>query len=210
MGLNDTPSAERLHIAFLGCRNAGKSSLVNAVTGQSLAIVSPLGGTTTDPVLKAMELLPLGPVVIIDTPGMDDRGELGELRVGKARQVLNRADLAVLVVDAGRGLTPADQELLASIEERHLPHIVVFNKSDLPGALAPPAGGLAVSAVSGLNLPLLKERLASLAETDQPKLQLVGDLLRPGELVVLVTPIDKSAPKGRLILPQQQTIRDVL
>ena len=210
MGLNDTPSAERVHIGFFGRRNAGKSSLVNAVTGQELSVVSPVEGTTTDPVRKALELLPLGPVVIIDTPGFDDEGELGELRVRRTRQILARADCAVLVVDAGRGLTPADRQLVELFRGRQLPYLVAWNKSDLVPAPDTGEDGVAVSAVTGQGVEELKERLARLVKTEDRTGALVGDLLRTGDLAVLVVPIDKSAPKGRLILPQQQVIRDAL
>jgi [FeFe] hydrogenase H-cluster maturation GTPase HydF len=215
MGLNETPAASRPHIGFFGRRNAGKSSLVNAVAGQDLAIVSEAPGTTTDPVHKAMELLPLGPVVIIDTPGIDDVGALGELRVRKARQVLAKTDAAALVVDSVQGKSPADEELIAIFREKEINFIVVYTKSDLdeaPGAEGPPAGepSIRVSAKTGANIKELKERLAALAENAEPKLRLVGDLIGPSDFVVLVVPIDKAAPKGRLILPQQQAIRDIL
>ncbi|MDR1086320.1 MAG: [FeFe] hydrogenase H-cluster maturation GTPase HydF [Deltaproteobacteria bacterium] len=211
MTLNLTPTANRVHIGFFGRRNVGKSSLLNAVTGQDLAVVSDVLGTTTDPVQKAMELLPLGPVVIIDTPGLDDVGSLGEKRVRKARQVLNRTDVAVLVAEAGLGLTAVDQELLALIRSKEIPHVVVYNKADL--LENPPkseAGEIFVSAVNQTGVKELKELLAALAETGESKLKIVGDVIRPTDLVVLVVPIDKAAPKGRLILPQQQTIRDIL
>ncbi len=211
MGLNSTPSSDRVHIGFFGMRNAGKSSVVNAVTGQDLAVVSDVRGTTTDPVSKAMELLPLGPVVIIDTPGMDDEGALGELRVRKARQVLNKTDVAVLVVDAAAGMKAEDQELLAIIQDKKIPYIVVKNKADLLTKREPEGPrDIYVSALTGENIRELKERIAGLAVTDEPKLRIVGDLIRPSDFVVLVIPIDKAAPKGRLILPQQQTIRDIL
>ena len=211
MSLNATPSGERVHIGFFGRRNAGKSSVVNAFTGQELSVVSEVKGTTTDPVLKSMELLPLGPVVIMDTPGFDDEGALGELRVKKTKQVLNRADCAVLVVDATVGLTPVDRELLALFREKNLPYLIAYNKSDLaaaPGELEEP--GLLVSAKTGENIHQLKERVARLVDREGPQPHLVADLLAPGDLVVLVVPIDSAAPKGRLILPQQQTIRDIL
>ena len=211
MSLNDTPSGERIHIGFFGRRNAGKSSVVNAVTNQELSVVSDVKGTTTDPVYKSMELLPMGPVVIIDTPGFDDEGTLGELRVKKTKQILNRADCAVLVVDATQGKTPADQELIRLFEQKNIPYLVAYNKSDL--ASAPETLGekeLAVSAQTRENIEELKERIARLTKTEEDSRRLVGDLLSPGDLVVLVTPIDSAAPKGRLILPQQQTIRDVL
>ena len=211
MSMNATPSAERVHIGFFGRRNAGKSSVVNAFTGQELSVVSEVKGTTTDPVLKSMELLPLGPVVIMDTPGFDDEGALGELRVKKTKQVLNRADCAVLVVDATVGLTPVDRELLSLFREKNLPYLIAYNKSDLaaaPGELEEP--GLLVSAKTGENIHELKERVARLVDREGPQPHLVADLLAPGDLVVLVVPIDSAAPKGRLILPQQQTIRDIL
>ena len=211
MSLNDTPSGERVHIAFFGRRNAGKSSLVNAITGQELAVVSETRGTTTDPVRKAMELLPIGPVLIVDTPGFDDVGALGELRVKKTRQELNRADVAVLVVDATEGLQQCDYELLSLFREKELPYLIVWNKSDLLETVpAPTAHEIYVSATEKTNIWECKETLAKLGEgvlTEQP---LVSDLLKPLDFVVLVIPIDKAAPKGRLILPQQQVMRDIL
>lgn len=207
MSLNATPSANRTHIGFFGCRNAGKSSVVNAVTGQELCIVSDTKGTTTDPVQKAMELLPLGPVVIIDTPGYDDEGELGELRVRRTRQVLNKTDIAVLVIDAAVGMRDRDRELLSLFKEKDIPHCVVYNKCDLK---AGESGALCVSARTGAGIFELKETIAHLAVKEGSEPQLVGDLIGRGDLVVLVTPIDASAPKGRIILPQQQVIRDVL
>ena len=274
MGMNETPSADRVHIGFFGRRNAGKSSIVNKVTGQELAVVSDVKGTTTDPVSKAMELLPMGPVVIIDTPGIDDEGHLGELRVRKAKQVLNRVDVAVLVVDATVGKTSVDEELIHIFKEKEIPYLVVYNKADLlktkdgnrlssdnnlnwnthAGAVKESSvsqkqdhenqnteQSIYASAATGQNIYELKEKIASLAVTDELKLRLVGDLLEPSDFailvvpidkalattedtklrivadlihpsdfVVLVVPIDKAAPKGRLILPQQQTIRDVL
>ena len=211
MGLNETPSASRVHIAFFGKRNAGKSSVVNAVTGQETAVVSDVKGTTTDPVYKAMELLPLGPVMIIDTPGIDDEGALGALRVRRTKQVLNKTDVAVLIVDATRGKSAEDEELIRLFEDKKLHYIIVYNKCDLLDEK--PAAGvneIYVSAVEKTNIDALKERLAALAVTEESKLRLVADLIGPGDFVVLVTPIDKAAPKGRLILPQQQTIRDIL
>ncbi|AFQ44824.1 [FeFe] hydrogenase H-cluster maturation GTPase HydF [Desulfosporosinus meridiei] len=211
MGLNETPSANRVHIGFFGKRNAGKSSLVNAVTGQDLAVVSNVKGTTTDPVSKAMELLPLGPVMIIDTPGIDDAGDLGELRVRKSRQVLNKTDVAVLVIDSTSGKTSEDEELIALFAEKKINYVVAYNKSDLAGEEIPETEHeLSVSAETGHNIEKLKEKIAALAVTEEPKLKIVGDLINPSDFVVLVTPIDKAAPKGRLILPQQQTIRDIL
>lgn len=222
MGMNETPSADRVHIGFFGRRNAGKSSIVNKVTGQELAVVSDVKGTTTDPVSKAMELLPMGPVVIIDTPGIDDEGYLGELRVLKAKQVLNRVDVAVLIVDATVGKTSVEEELIRIFKEKEIPYLVVYNKADLlktkdgnqfssENKLNQDAEqSIYASAVTGQNIYELKERIASLAVTDELKLRLVGDLLEPSDFAILVVPIDKAAPKGRLILPQQQTIRDVL
>ncbi|MCD7845977.1 MAG: [FeFe] hydrogenase H-cluster maturation GTPase HydF [Oscillospiraceae bacterium] len=210
MSLNDTPSGNRLHIAFFGRRNAGKSSLVNAVTGQALAIVSDVKGTTTDPVQKAMELLPLGPVVIIDTPGIDDVGALGRQRVARAIRVLNKTDIAVLVVDASVGMTGPEEELVGLFQARGLPYIIAWNKSDLAPTAALPEQAMAVSALTGAGVYELKERLAHLAASDKPERRLIRDLLRPGDGVVLVVPIDSAAPKGRLILPQQQVIRDCL
>ena len=211
MGLNDTPGADRVHIGFFGRRNAGKSSVVNAVTGQEVALVSAVRGTTTDPVSKAMELLPMGPVMIIDTPGFDDEGTLGTERVRRTKQVLNRTDVAVLVVDAAAGLTDCDRELTAIFREKDIPFLVAYNKADLlPSDWTAPADGIAVSALTGAGIKAFKDRLAVLAKTEDTKLQIVGDLIHPSDFVVLVTPIDKAAPKGRLILPQQQTIRDVL
>ena len=207
MGLNETVSAQRIHIGFFGCRNAGKSSLVNAVTGQELSIVSDTKGTTTDPVQKAMELLPLGPVVIIDTPGYDDEGELGLQRVARTRRILNKTDVAVLVVDAQQGMRPCDRELLDLFRAKEIPHCVVYNKADVGQA---DGEGLQVSARTGRGVEELKQTIGRLAAGAGPEPVLVSDLIRPGDLVVLVTPIDRSAPKGRLILPQQQVIRDIL
>lgn len=210
MSLNQVTSGERPHIGFFGMRNAGKSSVVNAVTGQQLSVVSDVKGTTTDPVQKAMELLPLGPVVIIDTPGLDDEGELGALRMEKTRQILEKTDIAVLVVDAVKGMSAEDEVLKAQFEQRSIPYITVYNKAELPGAAVPEAPALSVSALTGKGIEALKERLGALAPKAQNRKALVSDLIEPGDLVVLVTPIDESAPKGRLILPQQMTIRDIL
>ena len=211
MSLNATPSGERVHIAFFGRRNAGKSSLVNAFTGQSMAIVSDVKGTTTDPVSKAMELLPLGPVQIIDTPGIDDVGELGALRVEKTKLVLRKTDLAIVVLDATAPMDQADQALLALIKARELPHILAFNKADLLETVPKcQENTIYVSAKTGYHIHELKELAASLAQAAAQERPLVRDLLDPGDTAVLVVPIDKSAPKGRLILPQQQVIRDVL
>ena len=210
-GMNQTPSGERVHIAFFGRRNAGKSSLVNAFTGQEMAIVSDVKGTTTDPVSKAMELLPLGPVQIIDTPGIDDEGALGELRVRRTRQVLNKTDLAILVVDATAGLGEVEQELMALLEQKKVPWILAWNKSDLLDSIPEGEGNtLWVSALTGLHIHELKELAAKTAHREEAKRPLVSDLLEVGDVAVLVVPIDKAAPKGRLILPQQQTIRDIL
>ena len=235
MAWNQTPAGERVHIGFFGRRNAGKSSLMNAVTGQELAVVSEVKGTTTDPVSKTMELLPLGPVMVIDTPGIDDEGELGDLRVRKSRQVLNKTDIAVLVVDGTVGETKEDMELLALFHEKQVPYLVVYHKADLlPEAGAGKSGErnkekseqalagkvleeksenshpvLYVSSKTGLGIEDLKNRLAAMKPFKEEK-DLLEGLVRPGDLVVLVTPIDKAAPKGRLILPQQQTIRALL
>lgn len=224
MSMNQTPMSERVHIGFFGKRNAGKSSVMNAVTGQDIAVVSEVRGTTTDPVYKSMELLPLGPVVMMDTPGIDDEGELGALRVKKSYQVLNRTDTAVLVLDGTAGVSREDAALLERIRRKKLPYIIVLNKKD---ALSDPAVEeqedrvraqldlseeqlLSVSAADGTGINELKERLACLAQEEGPERYIVRDLIGPSDLVVLVVPIDKAAPKGRLILPQQQTIRDIL
>lgn len=211
MSLNSTPSANRVHIGFFGCRNAGKSSLVNAVTGQELAVVSDVKGTTTDPVSKAMELLPLGPVVIIDTPGYDDEGALGEKRVRKTKQTLNKTDIAVLVVDGTRGMNKYDFELLSIIKEKNIPYIIVYNKSDAGEAVSVIVGEncIAVSAEKNENIYELKERIGKLMPSDDGK-TLVDGIMSAGDTAVLVIPIDEAAPKGRLILPQQQVIRDIL
>ena len=209
MSLNSTPSASRVHISFFGCRNAGKSSLVNAVTGQELAVVSDVKGTTTDPVVKTMELLPLGPVVIIDTPGFDDEGSLGEKRIQKTKQILGKTDIAVLVVDGCVGLNDADKELLSIFEERKIPHIIAVNKTDLCEMKAQSGNTIYVSAKEKTGIYELKEMLGRLAPKESEK-HIISDLISKGSVAVLVTPIDESAPKGRLILPQQQTIRDIL
>lgn len=210
MSLNDTPSGERIHIGFFGRRNAGKSSLVNAITNQELAVVSSVKGTTTDPVYKAMELLPLGPVEIIDTPGFDDVGELGELRVKKTRQILAKTDVAVLVVDGTEGVSGCDKELIQLFREREVPYIVVYNKCDISGGEVSSENEISVSAAKKLNIEELKEKIGSLAKNAGNERRIIGDLLSPGDMVVLVTPIDGSAPKGRMILPQVQALRDVL
>lgn len=211
MELNQTPNANRVHIGIFGKRNVGKSSLINAMTGQDLAVVSEIAGTTTDPVAKAMELLPLGPVLLTDTPGIDDEGELGRLRVQKARQALNKSDVAVLVVDAAAGKATEDDELIRLFAQKNIPYIVAYNKCDLLARLPVPGEReIYVSAVGNINIGQLKERIAALAVDDASERRIVGDLLRAEDLVLLVTPIDAAAPKGRLILPQQQTIRDIL
>jgi len=212
MGLNSTPAADRVHIGIFGKRNAGKSSVINAITGQNLAIVSDIMGTTTDPVSKAMELLPLGPVVIIDTPGLDDEGKLGRLRVQKSYQVLNKTDIAVLVVDAVQGILPEDEELLQRFREKDIPYLIVHNKTDLtPHILRKETDReIWVSAASGENIHALKEKISAMVPSSASEVRIVADLLSPSDFVVLVVPIDSAAPKGRLILPQQQTIRDIL
>ena len=212
MGLNSTPAADRVHIGIFGKRNAGKSSVINAITGQNLAIVSDIMGTTTDPVSKAMELLPLGPVVIIDTPGLDDEGKLGRLRVQKSYQVLNKTDIAVLVVDAVQGILPEDEELLQRFRDKDIPYLIVHNKTDLtPHILRKETDReIWVSAASGENIHALKEKISAMVPTSASEVRIVADLLSPSDFVVLVVPIDSAAPKGRLILPQQQTIRDIL
>lgn len=215
MSLTTTPSGERIHISLFGCRNAGKSSLINALTGQKLAIVSDYKGTTTDPVSKAMELLPLGPVLLTDTPGLDDVGELGAMRMEKTWQVLGKTDIAILVVDASQGLNEEDHALLARLKEQKLPRLVVMNQCDrLPeNAPRPSLEGeetLWVSAATGENIHELKEAIARLKPDAARERHIVADLLSPCDRVVLVTPIDEAAPKGRLILPQQQTVRDIL
>ena len=219
MSLNAAPSSDRVHIGIFGRRNAGKSSIINAITGQNLANVSDIKGTTTDPFLKAMELLPLGPVVMIDTPGLDDTGELGELRIQKAYQILNKTDIAVLIIDGTSGMTDVDTGILKRILKKGIPYVVVLNKSDLaPGSntdfsermpAVPSDRIIAVSTVTGENIHELKELIARQAPAENER-RIVYDLIKPSDFVVLVVPIDKAAPKGRLILPQQQTIRDVL
>ena len=217
MGMNQTPASERVHISFFGKRNAGKSSVINAVTGQDLSIVSSVMGTTTDPVYKTMELLPLGPVMIIDTPGIDDEGELGALRVRKSYQVLNKTDIAILVVDSTIGKTEEEFALIHRFHKKKIPYLVVYNKIDLLSneeikdlAMSVRPGEVLVSASSNMNIYELKEKIASLKPEDTHKYPLIQDLIEPLDLVILVVPIDKAAPKGRLILPQQQTIRDIL
>lgn len=210
MGLNDTPSGERTHIGFFGCRNAGKSSLVNAVTNQELSVVSNVAGTTTDPVQKAMELLPLGPVMIIDTPGYDDFGELGEKRVEKTKRILNRCDAAVLVTDSTRALNETENELLSLFKEKEIPYLIAKNKSDLLESECKEENGVIyVSAKEKSNINEFKEALAGICKNSNPS-RLIGDLVCENDLVVLVIPIDSAAPKGRIILPQQQVLRDLL
>lgn len=217
MGMNQTPTSERVHISFFGKRNAGKSSVINAVTGQNLAIVSSVMGTTTDPVYKTMELLPLGPVMVIDTPGIDDEGELGALRVRKSYQVLNKTDIAILVIDSTAGKGEEELELIHRFHKKGIPYLIVYNKIDLLStekikdlAMSVRAGEVLVSASDGMNIQELKEKIASLKPEDTHKYPLIQDLIEPLDLVILVVPIDKAAPKSRLILPQQQTIRDIL
>lgn len=212
MSLNDTPSGERLRISFFGMRNVGKSSLVNAVTGQELAVVSDTLGTTTDPVSKAMELLPLGPVVITDTPGIDDEGSLGEKRVKKTRQILNKTDIAILVTDITRGLEKPEEELIEIFKSKDIPYLIVRNKMDLGGAsvTASETNVIDVSAQNQTNIYELKELIGKTFKPEENPVKLVGDIISPNEFIVLVIPIDESAPKGRLILPQQQAIRDIL
>ena len=217
MGMNQTPASERVHISFFGKRNAGKSSVINAVTGQDLAIVSSVRGTTTDPVYKTMELLPLGPVMIIDTPGIDDEGELGALRVRKSYQVLNKTDIAILVVDSTTGKGEEELALIHRFHKKGIPYLVVYNKIDLLSgeevrdlAMSVRPGEVLVSAADGMNIQELKEKIATLKPEDTHKYPLIQDLIKPLDLVILVVPIDKAAPKGRLILTQQQTIRDIL
>lgn len=220
MNMNQTPMSERVHIGFFGKRNAGKSSVMNAVTGQELAVVSEVKGTTTDPVYKSMELLPLGPVVMMDTPGIDDEGGLGGLRVKKSYQVLNKTDAAVLVIDGAAGASAEDAALLDRIRKKNIPYTVALNKQDLAAEdMLKQAAGildipeeqiLAVSAADGTGITELKERIAAIAKQEEPKLRIVGDMISPSDFIILVVPIDSAAPKGRLILPQQQTIRDIL
>lgn len=217
MGMNQTPASERVHISFFGKRNAGKSSVINAVTGQDLAIVSSVMGTTTDPVYKTMELLPLGPVMVIDTPGIDDEGELGALRVRKSYQVLNKTDIAILIIDSTAGKGEEELELIHRFHKKGIPYLIIYNKIDLLStekikdlAMSVRTGEVLVSASDGMNIQELKEKIASLKPEDTHKYPLIQDLIDPLDLVILVVPIDKAAPKGRLILPQQQTIRDIL
>ena len=217
MGMNQTPASERVHISFFGKRNAGKSSVINAVTGQDLAIVSSVMGTTTDPVYKTMELLPLGPVMVIDTPGIDDEGELGALRVRKSYQVLNKTDIAILVIDSTAGKGEEELELIHRFHKKGIPYLIIYNKIDLLStekikdlAMSVRTGEVLVSASDGMNIQELKEKIASLKPEGTHKYPLIQDLIDPLDLVILVVPIDKAAPKGRLILPQQQTIRDIL
>ena len=210
LGMNDTPSGERTHVGFFGRRNAGKSSIVNAVTGQKLSVVSDVAGTTTDPVYKAMEILPLGPVMIIDTAGYDDEGELGEMRVKSTKQALNRTDIAVLVTDAQTGLGQCERELVTLFEQKNIPFVIAVNKTDEIKGDFSGEKCVHVSAKTGEGINELKERIAHLKTDDRDNVRIIGDKLERNDLVILVVPIDESAPKGRLILPQQQTIRDIL
>ncbi|MDE6036244.1 MAG: [FeFe] hydrogenase H-cluster maturation GTPase HydF [Ruminococcus sp.] len=209
MSLNNTPSGERIHIGFFGKRNAGKSSLVNAVTGQEISVVSDIKGTTTDPVSKTMELLPLGPVVITDTAGFDDSGILGEKRIGTTKRILNKTDIAVLVVDCITGITNYDNELIRLFKSKNIPYLIAYNKCDIRNNIQCGINEICVSALTKYNINELKEKIASIKISESEK-HIVGDLINPEDVVILVTPIDSSAPKGRLILPQQQTIRDIL
>lgn len=211
MGLNDTVSAERVHIGFFGLRNAGKSSVVNAVTNQELSVVSNVKGTTTDPVKKAMELLPIGPVLIIDTPGIDDEGELGGKRVEKTYEILNKTDVAVLIVDAVTGKTELDEMVIGAFSKRDIPYIIVYNKKDLlSDSFKLAENEILVSAKTGEGINELREKIGALSKTKENNKVIVSDLLDEGDIVVLCIPIDESAPKGRIILPQQMTIRDIL
>ena len=210
MSLNLQTSSERLHIAFFGCRNAGKSSLVNAFTNQQLSVVSDVKGTTTDPVKKSMELLPIGPVVIIDTAGLDDKGNLGELRIEKTMQILGKTDIAVLVVDSTIGVNEFDKEIIRQFEERKLPHVIVYNKCDLNPSIPQRTGELAVSALTGEGVNELRELLGKIARENKVEKYIIKDKLKAGDIVVLVIPIDESAPKGRIILPQQNVLREIL
>ena len=212
--MQDTPTGDRIHIGFFGRRNSGKSSVVNAVTGQELSVVSDVKGTTTDPVKKSMELLPLGPVLIIDTPGFDDAGSLGELRVEQTRKVLPGTDIAVLVMDSTEGITEADRQLISIFNEKKIPYVSVYNKCDLLAVadmrrLSQEEHAILVSAKDKKNIDQLKEAIALKSDPGAVR-PLVSDLVLPGETVLLIVPIDESAPKGRLILPQQQVIRDLL
>ncbi len=211
MGFNDTPSGERITIGFFGCRNAGKSSLVNAVTGQDLSVVSNVKGTTTDPVKKAMELLPLGPVMIIDTPGYDDEGELGAMRVEKAEKILRMCDIAVLVKTAGKKNNAVENALVSLFEKKKIPYIIAENKSDLLCDIPKNTDkSVYTSALKKIGIEELKNAIGKSVKSDEPQLRLVGDLIHHGDFVILVTPIDSAAPKGRMILPQQQAIRDII
>ena len=217
MGLNSTPSSDRVHIGIFGRRNAGKSSVINGITGQNLAIVSDVKGTTTDPVYKAMELLPVGPVMMIDTPGLDDEGELGLLRIKKGYQVLNKTDVAVLVVDVELGITSLEEELISRFKDKEIPYIVVMNKADklteesrIELEKNCEENVIYVSTINKYHIWELKELIASRAVEEEKKIKLVGDIINPSDYIILVVPIDKAAPKGRLILPQQQTIRDII
>ncbi|MEG1981926.1 MAG: [FeFe] hydrogenase H-cluster maturation GTPase HydF [Clostridia bacterium] len=208
--LNQTPMANRLHIGFFGLRNAGKSSVVNAITNQEISIVSDVLGTTTDPTFKAMELLPLGPIVIIDTPGLDDTGELGEKRVQKAKQILNKTDIAVLVIDSTKGVSPIEKELISLLTQKNIRYIIAYNKCDLKETENLQENEIMISATSKIGIEQLKQKLADFSKTLKPESDILGKVIAKNDLIVLVTPIDSSAPKGRLILPQVQTLRDIL
>ena len=209
MEKNNTVSSERTHIGIFGLRNVGKSSIINSITNQNIAIVSDTLGTTTDPVKKTMELLPLGPVVIIDTPGIDDVGELGMQRIKKTKQVLNQVDIALLIVDATVGLTIECEDLISSLKEKYIPYLIVYNKSDLLDSIPNSENNkVYVSAKTNLNIDLLKDKIASFAKKENKKI--LSDIVSSGDIVVLVIPIDEAAPKGRLILPQQQVLRELL
>lgn len=210
MSLNQTPSSDRIHIGIFGRRNAGKSSLINAITNQNIAIVSDVLGTTTDPVYKAMELLPLGPVMIIDTPGLDDEGTLGLMRIEKTKQVINKTDLAIIVVDSETGKTHIENEIIALLSEKNIPYIIVFNKSDIVKPQSLSDGEIAVSSLNGENINELKEMIAKKATIETHKYPIISDLINKGDTIILVVPIDEAAPKGRIILPQQQTLREIL
>lgn len=216
MGLNNTPASDRIHVGFFGKRNAGKSSVINSVTGQDLSIVSEVKGTTTDPVYKAMELLPLGPVMMIDTPGLDDEGSLGHMRIQKSYQILNKTDIAILVVDGVVGISEEDRAIISRFHQKNIPYIIAFNKLDIANRSAsfttdiPSKNTIWISSVTGENIHELKNLIASQVHTRQSKYPIVSDLIKPCDLVILVVPIDSAAPKGRLILPQQQTIREIL
>lgn len=213
MNLNQTPLANRIHIAFFGIRNAGKSSIMNALTNQNISVVSDIKGTTTDPVHKTMELLPLGPVNIIDTAGLDDEGTLGNLRIEKTLQILNKTDIAILVIDSTQGFTTFDQQILQKITEKNIPYLIVYNKIDLVDDFSTKftlnEHSIALSTLEKTGIETLKEKLAQLKPKANEKF-ILKDIINAQDIVILVIPIDKAAPKGRLILPQQQVIRELL